>query len=317
MAAWTQFLIAAASAMALGCVGHARTPPPARPAQNAAVAFPAEARDSDVMVVVPAGSFKMGTSLAELELVYELCRAVSPEPTGCNREKLIANHRNETPQREVYVSAFSIGRTEVTNAEYERCVRVGGCTPLDFERCIFFVDGEHVRGGRLDAAQARPDSPAVCVSWEQAAAYCRHAGGALPTEAQWEKAARGVDGRVFPWGNAWDPLRANWGEGAHPGTLDGQVTTAPVGSFPEGASPYGALDMSGNVWEWVADWYAEDAHAQGPLRDPPGPVTGTARIMRGGGYAAQAFAQRTTKRVPRDPPGGYVNIGFRCARPAR
>ncbi|MBN1205900.1 MAG: SUMF1/EgtB/PvdO family nonheme iron enzyme [Myxococcaceae bacterium] len=300
MAMWTRLLIVAVSATVTGCASAARTPPPAPPPE----------------VAVPAGPFLMGTSQEKLELVYELCRAAHPEPTRCNREKLLAHHRNETPQREVYLSAFSIGRTEVTNADYERCVRAGGCTPLDFERCIFFVDDKHVRGGTLEAAQARPDSPVVCVSWEQAAAYCRHAGGALPTEAQWEKAARGEDGRVFPWGDTWEPLRANSGEGEHPNTLDGHATTAPVGSFPSGASPYGALDMAGNVWEWVADWYAEDAYSHGPSRDPRGPETGTARIMRGGGYAANSFAQRTTKRIPRDPLDSYVNIGFRCAHPA-
>ncbi|WP_428262017.1 formylglycine-generating enzyme family protein [Haliangium sp.] len=317
--AWVLLLIAALSATALGCRSAASTPPPSSPPEQPTESDtrPAEPHDADDMVSVPAGTFLMGTPEDELSLIVELCRQINPAPTGCNRERLIAHHRNETPQREVYVSGFSIGRNEVTNAEYERCVSEGGCTARDFDRCVFFAGREHVHGGTLDEVQARDDHPVVCVSWEQAAAYCQHAGGALPTEAQWEKAARGVDGRVFPWGNDWNPLGANWAEGEHTGSVDGYVTTSPVGSFPAGASPYGALDMVGNVWEWVADRYAEDAYAQGAASDPQGPETGTGRVMRGGGYAAQPLAQRTAKRVPRDPPEAYVNIGFRCARPAQ
>jgi formylglycine-generating enzyme required for sulfatase activity len=247
------------------------------------------------MVFVPGGYFLQGIDEQALEALVELCIDHADDPAGCARERLLEHHRNETPQRRVHVDAFQIDRTEVINAAYGACVAAGGCWPIDQSTCTFFRDGEQIAGGELDAPARADRAPVVCVTWEQAAAYCSWAGKRLPSEAEWEKAARGEDGRRFPWGDVWEPNAANWYDN-EAGSLDGYPTVAPAGSFPSGASPHGALDMAGNVWEWVADGESGDQ-----------------RIMRGGGHAAKPIALRTTKRVLREPKG-WENVGFRCAR---
>lgn len=280
----------------IGCspshtVGHSASP----------VTGPATGSDIDPinassdMVFVPGGYFLQGIDDDALEALVELCREHADDPASCARERLLEHHRNETPQRRVHVDDFDIDRTEVINLSYGACVAAGSCRPIDQATCTFFQSGEHVVGGELDAAAQADRAPVVCATWEQAAAYCAWADKRLPSEAEWEKAARGADGRRFPWGEVWDPKAAN-GYDDDAGSIDGYATVAPVGSFPNGASPHGALDMVGNVWEWVDD-------------DESGPQ----RIMRGGGYAANPIALRTTKRVLRDPKG-WENVGFRCAR---
>jgi len=248
-------------------------------------------RPLDDMVPVAAGPFLQGITEQELDAVVELCRAHAAGG-DCDAASLVEHHRSETPQLRVELPAFAIDRTEVTNAAFGACVAAGGCAPVRPAACVFFRDGEQVLGGRLDDARLADAAPVVCASRSQAAEYCAWVGKRLPTEPEWEKAARGTDGRRFPWGDAWDPLAANWSED---GELDGHLTTAPVGSYPRGQSPYGALDMAGNVWEWVAS------------------DEGGQPLMRGGGYAALPIAMRTTKRVPRAPQG-HENVGFRCVR---
>ena len=245
------------------------------------------------LVVVPGGEFLQGIDEAALEELVALCSEHAETP--CAREPLLEHHRNETPQRRVHVEAFEIDRVEVSNAAYRACVAAGHCAAIDYAACTFFRAGEQVIGGELDPSSQHEQAPVVCVTWEQAVAYCAWAGKRLPSELEWEKAARGDDGRRFPWGDAWDPKAANWYDDES-GSIDGYVTLAPVGSFPSGASPYGALDMAGNVWEWVADGGSDGQ-----------------RVVRGGGHAAKPIALRTTKRILRDP-HGWENVGFRCAR---
>jgi formylglycine-generating enzyme required for sulfatase activity len=195
------------------------------------------------------------------------------------------------PQREVWVDGFAIGRVEVTNAEFAEFVR---------------QTGYQTAGWDTAAAEEQPDYPVTGALWRDADAYCRWAGRRLPTEAEWEKAARGVDGRRYPWGDEWDPDLANTQESGSGGVL-------PVGSFTGGASPYGALDMAGNVAEWVADRFDFDYYEYAPLRNPRGPDLILDHGLRGGSWGlphfyAQTFLRDSSHSVLPNP-----RVGFRCA----
>lgn len=197
---------------------------------------------------------------------------------------------DEQPIHTVHLDSFWIDQTEVTNAMYAACIDAEGCAPL--------------AGSAADLS----DDPGFSVqgaAWQEAAAYCAWAGRRLPTEAEWEKAARGTDGRLFPWGN-----ESPTGELANFDQLhDGLVS---VGSFPAGASPYGALDMAGNVYEWVSDWYAEDYYASSPANNPTGPDSGIQRVLRGGAWNSRADNLRSANRFWAFP-GRNDFDGFRCA----
>jgi len=209
---------------------------------------------------------------------------------GCNAQVDSSCEPNEKPLHTVFLGAFEIDRTEVTQDEYTACVEAQACSTPSCE---------------WDCAAT--DSPAACVAWEQAKAYCAWAGKRLPTEAEWEKAARGTDGRMYPWGNeAADCTRVNMsGCGDQPEN---------VGSHPSGASPYGALDMAGNVVEMVADWYGAEYYAASPASDPKGPATGNRYVGRGGGYRSEAVWQRASVRDWYDLSDAVSPLGFRCAR---
>jgi formylglycine-generating enzyme required for sulfatase activity len=196
------------------------------------------------------------------------------------------------PQRQITLDGFAIDRTEVTNAAVGQ-----------------FVEEASVQLVGWDAVQAseRPQEAAVGLLWREADAYCRWAGRRLPTEAEWEKAARGTDGRRYPWGDLWDPKRANTAESGL-----GRVTT--VGSYPSGASLYGVLDMAGNAAEWVADPYDPDYYSHAPDRNPLGPDAVLDHGLRGGSWAspkehAQTFFRDSSHSVRPNP-----RVGFRCAR---
>jgi formylglycine-generating enzyme required for sulfatase activity/uncharacterized caspase-like protein len=203
-------------------------------------------------------------------------------------------HDDEKPQRRVWLDAYYIDKFEVTNALYRRFMDATGRSAPRF--------WSHARWNG-------PAQPVVGVTWHDADAYCKWAGKRLPTEAEWEKAARGTDGRTYPWGNQWDPGKSN-----SVGT--NLVKTVAVGSYPGGVSPYGAHDMTGNVWEWTADWYDPTYYARGVNRNPQGPRSGARRVIRGGSWANESVAVSH-----RD--GGFQptfqaddHVGFRCARGA-
>jgi formylglycine-generating enzyme required for sulfatase activity len=220
---------------------------------------------------------------------------------------------DEHPEHVVFLDAFWIDSTEVTNAMYAHCVAEGACSRVA-------EDASLSREDYFSDASCR-GYPVVEVSWLQAEAYCRWADRRLPTEAEWEKAARGTDGRVYPWGDA-APTGATANlcgnncpnEANTPEIDDGFYDTSPVGSYPAGVSPYGALDMAGNVWEWVADWGDTHYYSTAPRENPMGPETGEFRVARGGSFMSPAEGVRTTIRAyfPADLSGGPYT-GFRCA----
>jgi len=196
----------------------------------------------------------------------------------------------EKPAHLVYLDAYWIDRTEVTNAQYRACVEAGVCPEPEFWW------NEDLNG----------DDQPVLVPWESAKTYCEWVGARLPTEAEWEKAIRGTDGRVWPWGNEFEENRANLSD-----DVDGYGGTAPVGSFPGDVSPFGLLDAAGNAGEWVSDWFDREYYAHSPAQNPTGPAGGEQKVHRapisnGGGGPEKC---RCVARYGADPSWEY---GFRC-----
>jgi len=216
--------------------------------------------------------------------------SASPFIMGCDTGK-----PDEQPPHEVDLPAFEIDQFEVINADFARFVDATG----------YQTDAEKEGLSRIwrDAAEGKDDHPVVYVSWNDAQAFCQWLGKRLPTEAEWEKAARGTDGRLYSWGNDYDSSKLN-------GKDSGIRGTAPVGSFPEGASPYGCMDMAGNVWEWTADWY-EPYPGCTFQSDYFGQKY---RMLRGGGWFETAEWVRTTVRNANSEIAANDDVGFRCAR---
>jgi formylglycine-generating enzyme required for sulfatase activity len=205
---------------------------------------------------------------------------------------------DEQPQRTISLETFSIDRHEVTNHQYQQFVTATGHRKA----------GPPSRYAKSIGKMRGPNQPVVYVSWADADAYCRWKGKRLPTEAEWEKAMRGTDGRLWPWGNQEKPNGANWAR-----VQDGHEVSAPVGAFQTDQSPYGVMDGAGNVMEWVADWYQESYYKVAPDKDPPSPEFGTFRVMRGGGYTTTGGDLRITSRSKMVPDFRDETIGFRCA----
>ncbi len=273
--------------------------------------------DGSEMILIPEGNFTIGISSQE-------------------RERLSSSYSNKEfaglPECDVYLDSYYIDKHLVTNKQYMRFTKetghsipTGECTlyrvsdgigPMKTKLVKDFCPWNHEEFNK-------PNQPVVCISWEDAKAYAEWARKRLPTEAEWEKAARGIDGRVYPWGNEFFPSepKANWWE-AFAGTttaaiLLGHRYTAPVGSFPDGASPYGIMDMVGNVWEWVSDWYRANCDAPIDLKNPCGPEWGRLKVVKGGGWLDWASIYlRCSVRTPRKPSYADATIGFRCVMPA-
>lgn len=246
--------------------------------------------------------------------MHELARV----PAGYFAMGSAAGRADEQPVHQVYLDDFYIDRFEVNNDQYAAFLNDIGRNE-DGEGHLLFDVRDPDAQIRYDEEYApipgTEQRPVAEVSWYGARAYCTWAGLQLPTEAMWEKAARGTDGRIYPWGNSIDRSRANYGkEGCCRGDdSDGFFDSAPVGSYQRGISPYGAYDMGGNVWEWVVDWYGADYYAQSPARDPQGPDTGISRVLRGGSMSSDPYRLRTTDRSGLPPSVSYIIVGFRCA----
>ncbi len=242
----------------------APTPPKITPAK------PTKTIARTGMAVIPAGEFWM----------------------GCNEKVDSKCNKDEKRGDNVYVGAFSIDKHEVTVALYRKCVEAGKCSNdglTSWKKCNWDKSG-------------REDHPMNCVDWYQAKKYCAWARKRLPTEAEWEKAARGTDGKIYPWGNRWDSSRANVGEHG----------TVSVGSYPSGASPYGVYDMAGNVWEWTSSLYKPYPYKAEEGREDP--KAKGFRVLRGGSWNLTAEDARTSFRLRNVPVLRFPYFGFRCAK---
>ncbi len=254
-------------------------------------------------VRITGGRFVMGSTPSEMVQAVKLCER---EPLGVRCGDPLAGQwiRAEGFAHEVVVADFDIDRTEVPVRGYTRCVSAGSCSPAAYPSG--------------DARYDRPELPITHVRWDDAVAYCTWMGGRLPTEAEWEHAARGRAGRAFPWGELYNPHLANHGAWSDDPTdgRDGFVGLAPIGSFPDGATASGLLDMAGNASEWVSDWFDLDeegyGYGRGAQVNPRGPAFGArGHVIRGGSFRDPAHKLRTAARWAW--PYGSREIGFRCA----
>ncbi len=277
----TETLIAAPTAT------PAEEPTPAGPPANASLGdIWIRPADGMTMAHVPAGEFEMGSD---------------DEP-----------YHDECPVHTVALDSFWIDRSEVTNDQYRQCVAAGACGPPEesgsYTRDTYYGDS------------AYDDYPVIYVTWHQAVAYCEWAGARLPTEAEWEYAACGPDAERFPWGDEPDRTRLNYCDtncllaNADQTFDDGYADTAPVGTYPTGTGWCAALDMIGNAWEWVADWFSY-YYPSGRQVNPTGPPTGVFRVIRGGSWDTHLDHARCTYRNWFDPTSTHDSIGFRCVSP--
>lgn len=239
------------------------------------------------MLFVPGGEFQMGCN---------------PEHNGGS-----ACTADELPLHTVNLGDFYIDKYEITNAQYAACVKEGACTlptVLSSETHKDYFDNP-----------AYANYPVIFVTWSNAVEYCSWAGKRLPTEAEWEKAARGTTGGTYPWGDApADCTLANIYHNASSSLCVGD--TSAVGSYTASAGQYGVMDMAGNVWEWVNDWYAEDYYASSPTDNPAGPESGNYKVLRGGGWRNNWVFIRVASRSYDPVFNSGRDVGFRCASSA-
>ena len=245
-------------------------------------------KDNMTMVYVPAGDFIMGFNQDDIDwfITQEWCSL-------CEQTMF----ETTLPEHMVFLDDFWIDKHEVTNAQYAQCVADGGCSqPFQLE--------SHSRAQYFGVPQY-DNYPVSSVNWYQAQEYCQWAGGRLPTESEWEKAARGIEGGYFPWGND-NPTNqfANFDRS--------MGDTTRVGTYINGISPFGVLDMAGNVWEWVFDWWGY--YDSGSTTNPSGPASGTYRVLRGGAWDSNPFFLLAAFRNGQLPEYAGYFVGFRCAQ---
>lgn len=243
------------------------------------------------MVRIDAGEFTMGSTPEDIERAVLECRE------QVHMDCQLDDFDEEVPQHQVYVDTFFIDQYEVTNSRYSECVTTGVCQPPRFKssnsRDVYYGNAEF------------DNFPVVYISWFEANTYCQWRGARLPTEAEWEKASRGTDGRQYPWG---EELVAGFTN-----VFSSVGDTVAVGSYENGKSPYDVYDMAGNVWEWVSDWYSETYYQEPTPANPTGPPSGEIRVLRGGAWNSYGVSARTADRHGADPTTVSFDIGFRCA----
>jgi formylglycine-generating enzyme required for sulfatase activity len=297
-------LLAALVAISTACSGSSGTSGPGREA-TASPTPPAGPTAGQIrtdsmgveQVWVPAGSFLMGTDAATI------ARLTAQDPPGF----VLGEFKTEQPQHRVNITrGYWIDRFEVTNENFAAFVADGGYE----KQANWSADGWAWLSGH-PASHSNfcfgdlPKDPVRCVTWFEAEAYATWRAGRLPSEAEWEYAARGPESLIYPWGNEFDAGRCNVVEKTGP---------VPVGSYPNGVSWVGANDMAGNAMEWVQDWLGDDYYAASPTDDPPGPASGTTKVEKGGWWGSNLFVARSAYRHFEDAPGySDVHIGFRIA----
>lgn len=281
------------------------------------------------MILIPEGTFLMGSTKEDIEKLLE-------------QDKSIETYRlnNEIPQREIFLSAYYIDKYPVTNAQFSQFIEANG-----YKKKLYWseagwqyvLDFNPSGSNDIDAIlQGDKDCPAVNISWYEAEAFANWAGKRLPTEAEWEKAARGADGRIYPWGNDFDKTRLNCAEAKI-------EKSTPVTQYPQGQSVYGCFDMAGNVWEWIKDWYDSQYYHNAPDKNPQGPdvpeekpysgrpeevgvsiyelkpslskTLTTCKVIRGGSWNGSGIVHiRCANRDYDEPSFKSDIIGFRCAK---
>ncbi len=292
---------------------HAPAHPPTTPQEHALTGGLVRLRaPGSTMIRIAASQFSMGSTEADVITALVECQAGRTDSRGhprtarawpaCRDERF----HLELKQHPVTLSSYWLDRTEVTVAAYEQCVRLRRCEPIPYAQGA--------------TRFAHSDFPVSLVSHDRASTYCKFRGARLPTEAEFERAARGVSGRRYPWGNLFNHRACNHGRLGWTTTdhRDGFAELAPVGSFPSGRTPDGLLDLAGNVAEWVGDAFAV-AYPEGLQTNPTGPglasTTGM-KVVRGGSYESPAPLLRGAARDAAEPSTTRPTIGFRCARSA-
>lgn len=279
-----------------------RTPEPTAIVFTSTATKPPAPSKTPTKVVTPTASLTPTVTPYPIEIVDSKGITMRLVPAG----EFIMGSENfsddEKPVHQVYLDAYYMDIYEVTNAAYKACVTAGACDPP--QETSSRTHSSYYGNSKFD------DYPVIFVDWNQADAYCAWRDASLPTEAQWEKAARGDDGRTYPWGEEISCSQANYFDGSK--YCVGNTTE--IGSYESGKSPYGMYDMAGNVWEWVNDWYDSYYYASSPSSNPLGPVSGQYRVLRGGSWGGFDNYVRSAYRDGYSPVSFNDNVGFRCAR---
>ncbi len=260
--------------------------------------------DFSLMVKIAEGTFKRGSTFEQTKEYLQWCREYDK---GCE----LWWFNDEFPAKLVFLDSYWIDMFEVTNQDYLEFVKATGHRPALDDSC----ETDKCRDGNLWEGASFPESirrqPVTQVSWFDANAYCRWRGKRLPSEAEWEKAARGPSGSVYPWG-----LASPEGRATYQRKWRGVFTMTDVGSYPNGASIYGVFDLAGNVWEWVDDWYHMKYYSLGTKKNPKGPANGEFKVVRGGSWVNYPDSLRSALRRWSRPEVRFNDTGFRCAKDA-